>query len=317
MNEDARMDKDKQDPSWNGKQLAGPVTQPLSEREIRKQLLLDSLQDKRSLLPIALSLIALIYSLLYAPVLGGLLIGLGVAIAAGVVGSSVFIWRYVICYQQNYTLKSRELVVARFEAQNRYLADHPLVETHALLETGLSELKAVEGLNILHALDHEYRSLGPVLNDSKETDLLSISNLEVMLNETYFRGLSVLEDVFELERAIHATDETRLHSEIAELQRKAAESRADPVQQSRAGDIDERIASNQDRIHIVSQLRQRVEELLYQARRCEAALGKTRIELVAIKTDASESGVDAVIEALRKTIDRASEVQEELKQMGY
>ena len=81
--------------------------------------------------------------------------------------------------------------------------------------------------------------------------------------------------------------------------------------------MDERIASNQERILIVGKLKRRVEALLYQAKRCEAALGKTRIELAALKADASETGVSTVIEALRKTIDRASEVQAELKQMGY
>ncbi len=68
---------------------------------------------------------------------------------------------------------------------------------------------------------------------------------------------------------------------------------------------------------MVNQLKERVEELLHQANRCEASLGKTRIELAALKADASEIGVSAIIETLSKTIDRAREVQEELKQMGY
>jgi hypothetical protein len=311
------MAKDAADQSLDAKQLAGPLTQPLSEREIRKQLIVDIVQDKGSLLPMAASVSALIYSLLFAPILGGLIIGLGIALAAAIVGASVFIWRYVICFQQNYALKSRELVVARFEAQNHYLAEHRLLETHAMLESGFSEIKASEGLNILRSLDQEYKLLRPVLSTGMETDLLSISNLEAMLNETYFRGLSVLEDVFELERAIRSTDHAQLQSEIAELQRKAAAAQTDPSQRERLDDIKERIASNQERIQMVDSLKQRLEELLYQARRCEASLGKTRIELAALKADASGSGVSAVIEALQKTIDRAREVQEELKGMGY
>ena len=60
-----------------------------------------------------------------------------------------------------------------------------------------------------------------------------------------------------------------------------------------------------------------MDALLYQAKRCEASLGKTRIELAALKVDASETGVSAVTEGLRVTIERAREVQEELKGMGY
>lgn len=309
------MPKNTSDQSLDEKQLTGPRPQHLSEREIRKQLLFDLLQDKGSLIPVAIGFIALIYALLYAPALGGFFISLGVSIASVLVGVCVFIWRYVIRFRHYYALKSQELVDL-FEAQNLYLEDQRLAE-NGKLEAGFSEINATNGLNILRALDHEYRLLRPVLSSGKEIDLLSIATLEAMVKETYFRGLSVLQDILELERAISSTDQARLQSEIAELQKKAAAAGEDPSQRERVVDINERIASNQERLVIVNKLKQRLEELLYQAKRCEASLGKTRIELAALKADASGIGVSAAIEALHKTIDRAREVQEELKQMGY
>jgi hypothetical protein len=67
----------------------------------------------------------------------------------------------------------------------------------------------------------------------------------------------------------------------------------------------------------VSRLRLRVEELLHQADRCEASLSKTHIELAALKADASDVSVTSVIGTLQKTIERAKEVQAELKKLGY
>jgi hypothetical protein len=308
MKEGARMARDSAGQSLDEKCLIVPRLQHLSEREIRKQLLFDLLQDKATLLPAALSVSALIYSLLFAPVLGGLQIALSIALAAAMVGGAVFIWRYGFRFQHNFALKSQELL-ALFEAQNLYFEEQRLLE-NGKLEAGFSEINATQGLNILRALDLEYRLLRPVLSSGKEMELLSASDLEARVQETYFRGLSVLQDVLELERAISTTDQAQLQSEIAALQLKAA------AQQERAGDIDERIGSNQERILIVRNLQQRLEKLLYQAKRCEAALGKARIELAAFKAGASDAGLNAVIAGMQKTIDRAREVQQELKKMG-
>jgi hypothetical protein len=316
MNEVSNMAKVSSGQAMDKQSLTRPLAQYLSERVIRKQLLSDVLQDKRSLLPITLSLSALIYMLLYAPVLGGFVISLGVFLITAFTALSVFFWRYVICFQKNYARKSQELF-AFYEAQNLYLEEQRMAETHIILERGFTKINAKDGLKTLLNLDHEYKSLGPVLSSGKETDLLSISNLEAMVKETYYRGLSVLEDVFELERAIHSTDHAQLQAEISELQRKVAIAQADPSQQDRVVQITERIASDQERLYMVSKLKQRAEELLYQAKRCEASLGKTRIELATLKAEASEIEVSAVIETLRNTIDRAREVQEELKQLGY
>jgi len=79
-------------------------------------------------------------------------------------------------------------------------------------------------------LEHEYRQLQPVLRDGEEADLLSISNLAVLVRETYLQGLNVLEHALELERAIGSTDLNQLQAEIENLEGKAA-----AIQQNRAG----------------------------------------------------------------------------------
>ncbi len=289
------------------KQRSGLQAQQLSERQIRKELLLDLLQAKSFLIPAGVSTAALIFAFLYAPVVGGFSTGLDIFLVAVLASAAVIFWRYVIRFQHYYALKSQEMV-ALFEERNLYVEEQRLA-ANGMLEAGFSEVNAAEGLNILRALDQEYRFIRLILKSGKEIDLTSFSNLDTMVKETYFRGLSILEDVLGLERAIRFTDQARLQSEIAELQKKAAAASADPSQQGLFEKINERIASNEERLRSASNLKQRVEELLYQAKRCEAALSKARIDLAALKADASETGVSGVIETLGKTIARAEEVQ--------
>lgn len=302
--------------SGNDKLATVSSAQLLSPREIRKQLLIDRLQDKAVILPFGISAMALIYSLLYAPILGGFLIGLVVFILAGLAGVAVFLWRFVIQYQGHFARKSQELL-ARYEAENSSRAESLLKKTYADLEQGFYEIKAHQGLKSLRQLQYEYSQLQLVLNRGPEADLLSMSNLALLVRETYLQGLNVLEDTFELERALHSTDNTQLRAEIADLERKAALVQQYTYDPGRIALINEKIESNKERLAMAEKLQLRVDELLHQADRCEASLGKTRIELAALKVDASSTSVSAVIDTLRETIERAKAVQAELKQMGY
>jgi len=55
----------------------------------------------------------------------------------------------------------------------------------------------------------------------------------------------------------------------------------------------------------------------HQAERCEASLSITHVDLVDLKAGASGASVNSVIVTLQKTIERAKEVQAELKKLGY
>ena len=177
--------------------------------------------------------------------------------------------------------------------------------------------KPRKGVRILHGLEHEYRQLQPVIQHGAEADLLSISNLAVLVRETYLQGLNVLEHALELERAAGSTDPGQLQAEIESLERKAAAARQNPAGAESLQLIQEKIDFNRERLDTLANLHLRVEELLHQAERCQASLSKTHIDLADLKAGASGASVDSVIVTLQKTIERAMEVQAELKKMGY
>lgn len=302
--------------SNNDKQITAPSAQLLSPREIRRRLLIDGLQDEAVILPLGMSAMALIYSVLYAPVFGGALIGLVISILVGIAGTGTFLWRFVIHYEQSYARKSRELL-ARYEAENSSRAKSFLKKTYTSLERGFIEIHSNEGIKALYRLHYGYRQLQPVINRGKEVDLLSMSNVASLVRETYFQGLNVLEDVLELERALRSTNNAQLQVEIKDLEKMAAMVEQNPYKPQRLTLIQEKINSNKERLGMAEKLQLRLDELLHQADRCEASLGKTRIELAALKVDASDIAVNAVTNTLRETIKRAKEVQAELKKLGY
>jgi hypothetical protein len=300
----------------NDKPDTAPFNQPLSQGEIRRRYLLDVLQEDKILFPFAICAAGLIYSLLYAPVLGRSGLILMITIAAGLFGAASFIWQSVIRYQQGYTRKLQELSDL-YEAEQTSSIESRLRDTYTSLEQGFNEIKAREGLKILHGLENEYRQLQPVLQYGEEADLLSISNLAVLVRETYLQGLNVLEHALELKRAAGSTDPNQLQAEIESLGRKAAAVRQNPASTESLQLIQEKINFNKERLNTLTNLRLRVEELLHQAERCQASLSKTHIDLADLKAGASGASVNSVIETLQKTIERAKEVQDELKKLGY
>jgi hypothetical protein len=289
---------------------------PLSQREIRKRFLLDVMQENTVLLPLAICAAGLIYSLLYAPVLGRSKVILMITVAAGLFGLASLLWRLVIRYQQGYIQKLQELTVL-YEAEQSLSIETRLQDSYTCLEQGFNEIKAQDGLKILRGLEHEYRQLQPVIRHGAEADLLSISNLAVLVRETYLQGLNVLEHALELERAAGSTDPSQLQAEIKSLERKAAAVKQNPAGAESLQLIQEKINFNRERLDMLANLHLRVEELLHQAERCQASLSKTHIDLADLKAGASGASVDSVIVTLQKTIERAKEVQAELKKMGY
>ena len=118
-------------------------------------------------------------------------------------------------------------------------------------------------------------------------------------------------------RATRTPGRDRLQREITDLEREAEVLKEDESQAERLSLKEDTLASHRQRLDIVEQLQLDVDQLLFQAGRCEASLHRTRIDLAAIRIGSSEASVDSATEALRRTIRQAKEVQDELRRLGY
>jgi hypothetical protein len=185
------------------------------------------------------------------------------------------------------------------------------------LESGFSNINSDAGLEALLELAHEYGQLVPVLGRRSEAGPLAVVHVPALVEETYRQGLSVLEDALELMQAAQSSDRGRLEEEVARLEKEIEALRRDESQAARTRMREERLASRKELLDMIVRQQLRIDELLHQADRCRASLRRARIELAALKAAGSEASVSPVTETLRRTINRAKEVQEELKKLGY
>jgi hypothetical protein len=135
--------------------------------------------------------------------------------------------------------------------------------------------------------------------------------------DTYKRGLSVLVDALELANTAQSSDVGALWREIEALEAEVASLENNASLAGRLEMKQDALASYRERVQLLEALRVRQDELFFQAQRCEASLNRTRFELTAIRTGSREASVDAVVEALRRTIDQAKAVQDEVSRLGY
>ena len=143
-----------------------------------------------------------------------------------------------------------------------------------------------------------------------------MAHLPALAEETYRQGLSVLEDALELARTVNSADVDQLEGQAAELEMETRTLSEDGEQTTRLEMRREELAMHRELLEMIVGQTLRLDELLHQSQRCQTSLQRTRIELASIRADRSAANVDGVTESLRKTINQAREVQEEMKRLG-
>ena len=287
-----------------------------SESAIKRRLLFDAVQHPATLLPLGVFTISGIYLLLLSPVFGGELWSITLLAVSGTVATATCGWRYVSHYAEDYPTRVRALM----DSRDRELAQLEEAEAAQLredLQGGFSGIDAADGLKALNDLARQYDQLRPTISRQSDSDPISISRVSALAVETYRRGLGVLADVLELMHAAGGASRERLVGEIAQIERQVEAMKGAETQPDWTRVSEDRLASRKQRLDLVDQLQLRVDQLLFQAERCEGSLHRTRIEVAAIRTGRSETSVDSVIQALQATINQVKEVQIELKRLGY
>ena len=110
------------------------------------------------------------------------------------------------------------------------------------------------------------------------------------------------------------TERKRLEWEISEVTR---ELRAGSEDDDRLQIKRDTLALHEQRLRLLDQLQLGADHLVLQARRCEASLQRTRVEIAAMRYGGAGESIDAVVDALNSTMREVIEVQQELKKFGY
>jgi hypothetical protein len=295
--------------SWRAYVLAEDMSMGVDSGSIGRLAVIEALQHPSAMLPLAVASLAAVYVALLAPVLGyGLL-----AAAVGIAGLTGAIAGTVRRYSHEY-VRAAERLRDRRERERYDRGKEELSKLHQTLHDAFSGIDATEGLKTLALLTMEFQQLLPAL-ERRESDPLSMVLVPALGIETYRQGLSALGEVFNLWTPAPTID--RLREDVAVLEKDVERLAAD---QSQAGLLEIRKASLEQRRDLLrrhSEQELRRERVLFAAQSCEATLHRTRIDIAEIRSGGSEASVDAVINALRRTIDQTREIQAEIRRQGY
>ncbi len=288
----------------------------LSEASIRKQLLSEALQHPVTLFPLGLAGLAVIILIGISPFQIPVWWTIILLIASLIAAAGLFLLIYLIRHDVEYA-KIVQGIVALQGQESRDASQAEMERMRETLRAGFNRIDSEAGLKALTDLDHEYEQLQLVLSRQSETVSISVSHIPGLAEETYREGLNVLENGLQLSLAIQTSNKGKLEKEIVEIDKELEILRKDKGQESRVKLREEMVASHRERLEMINQQQLRADELLFQCDRCEASLSRTRIELASLQAGNSETNVSAVTESLQRTIDRAKEVQEELKRLGF
>ncbi len=284
-----------------------------SEAAIRRKTISDVVQHPATLLPLAVCVTSAGYFLLLAPIYGGVLGTIIIIAISGIAALASFSSLYPKQYQKN----AREMIDL-MEAEREELEQAELNQVRETLQTGfMSIASAARGTNALDELSGEYEELRTALAQQRFTDPLSVSVIPALAEETYRRGLSVLSDALDLMNVLHTPSREKLEREIMVAEEEVEALQNDQSQAERLKLKQEVLASLKERLGAHSQLQLWVEQLLFQAQRCEASLHAARVELATVRAGSSKTSVDSVVATLQERINQVKEVQEELTRMGF
>jgi hypothetical protein len=190
-----------------------------------------------------------------------------------------------------------------------------LLQRRHSLKASFDEVAFPAGKEALDRLDSQYGRLLAILARRREGDLLLAAEIPVLAEEAYNQALSVLEDAVDMVQATNIPDRQRLEREANELEAELADLASRGDAEDRVALRSERLQLRRQRLRVMEKQELSIEQLLNECERCETSLDRTCIELASIKGESAAIAVTAVTETLRRTVERARSVQDELKHL--
>ncbi len=297
------------------KDIGKPVRQfsiELTEETIRRKTFSDTLQHPATMLPAAVCLISGGYFFLLSPIFGGA----GVASVLASISCVAAIASYSVQYPKLFQRNIRQLT-EQFDIAREQMEQEQLIALRKTISDGFMSVGHTESLAVLDQLSNEYEQLKTSLAQQRTMDPLSISVIPALVEETYRRGLGILSDTLDLMNLVRTPGKEKLEKEIEQVESDIKLIRNDRTQLDWLKLKEEVLASLKERLISINRLKLWVEQLLYQAQRCESTIRTTRIELAKVRAGGTKSNLDSIIRVLEERIEQVIKVQDEINRLGY
>jgi hypothetical protein len=291
---------------------ARQVSLEVTEDSVRRKTFSDNMQHPATILPAAVGLISVGYFFLLSPMFGEEWTAIVIASISFIVAIVSYSVRYANLFQRNMLELTERLDIAREQMEKEQL--NVLQKT---ISAGFMSFGSTEGLAVLDQLSNEYTQLMMSLAQQRSTDPLSVTIIPALVEETYRKGLDVLSDTLDLMNIVRTPGNEKLEKEIAQVEDDIKLLQNDQSQLDWLKLKEEVLATLKERLISVNRLNLWVEQLLYQAQRCEATVHASRIELTKVRAGGTTSSLDSIIKVLEERIKQVKEVQDEINRLGY
>ena len=285
-------------------------TEYLDESVIRRKTIIEALQQPSALIPLIVNVVSILYLILLSPIFRGGVIALILFAISGLAVISSLISTYI----RIYPMKMRQVIEVQAN-QRQKLEESELEQLHENLKFELQRVANVDGLSVLSSLTTHFKQLRAILSGHSYRDPLGVSLVPALAGEVYRQGLSVLWDTIEFINVAEVSYKQKLEQDISQLEQIVTTSEREKFRDEQVRLKEEILASYRERLEMLDQLDLRIEQLLHQARRCDAILETTQVEITTLRISGSKAGVDSMIKALQTTLRQVKEVQDELDNM--
>ncbi|UCC16597.1 MAG: hypothetical protein JSU58_09550 [Dehalococcoidales bacterium] len=282
----------------------------LDESVIRRKTVIETFQQPLTLILLIVTLASILYLILLSPMFGGGVVALILSLISGLAAVSSFIGTYM----RIYPAIMRQVITDR-EKERKESEENESDRLHENLRFEFQSIAHNDGLAILTSLTTHYKQLSTTVSGRNYRDPLGVSLVPALAGEVYRQGLIVLWDTVEFINVAELSDKKKLYQEIAQLEKEINTSERKKLESEQVELKEEILASHRERLEMLNQLDLRIEQLLHQARRCDAILEATHIEITTSRISGSRKGVDSMIKALQTTIRQVKEVQDELDKL--
>lgn len=274
----------------------------LSSGAIEKHILNETIQNPLTTFSAAVAVLAGLYMLAFGVNQPSLLLAAG----AGFLSLGTFIFNYFIRGEK----LAQEYVRGQL-AKQRTNRENEIVAIY----NEFKKMGAAEGEQAATELSQAYQKFKNFLQTHVAKGVsMQTMRLQILAEETYFKGVDVLQNALAVTNALREIDVKKLEREVQDWQKQRSQL---PVEKRESNALERRIELNQSRITSYHLRRSALAELFAECEACEAALEEAYMQFAGAEAAQvlPKPNVDDAITRLETAVAAARRVEARLRHM--
>ena len=283
----------------NSEKQISSLSLDLSSGAIEKHILNETIQNPLTTFSAAVAVLSGLYMLVFGVNSPSLLLAAG----AGFLSLGTFIFNYFIRGEK----LAQEFVRTQLATQ-RAARENEIVAIY----NEFKKMGVAEGEQAATELSQAYQKFKTFLQaHTAKGAAMQTMRLQILAEETYFKGVDVLQNALAVTKALREIDVKKLERELQDWKKQQVENRESSA-------LERRIELNQSRVTSYRQRESALAELFAECEACEAALEEAYMQFAGAEAAQvlPKPNVDDAITRLETAVTAARRVEARLRNIG-